>query len=79
MTQEKTLVLEFWDEDSNVKSLKIKNPKEDLTIEFVTEVMNTIIEKDALMTNAGKHFTDISNCYYRTIIVDNLGSAEAGE
>ena len=79
MTQEKTLVLEFLDEDNNTKSLKIKNPKEDLSHEFVTEVMNTIIEKDALMTNASRHFTDIANCYYRTIITDELDFETDGE
>ena len=76
---ETTLVLEFLDEDNKTKSLQIKNPKPDLSKEFVTEAMNDIIEADALMTSAGRHLTDISNCYYRTVTIDELDFAEAGE
>ena len=79
MSEEKTLVLEFLDEDNNTKSLVIKNPKDDLTKEAVTAAMNTIIEEDALLTNAARHLTDIKNCYYRTVTIDELPFAEVGE
>lgn len=79
MSETKTLVLEFVDEDNNTKSVVIKNPKDDLTKEAVTEAMNTIIEEDALLTNAGRHLADIKNCYYRTVIIDEIPFAEDGE
>ena len=79
MTQETTLILEFLDEDNNVKKLRIPNPKEDLSKETVTEVMNIVIDKDALLTNAGRHYTSINNCYYRTVIIDELEFASEGE
>ena len=79
MSEEKTLVLEFLDEDNNTKTLVIKNPKDDLTKEAVTAAMETIIEEDALLTNAGRHLQVINNCYYRTVTIDELPFAEAGE
>ena len=79
MSEEKTLVLEFLDEDNNTKSLVIKNPKDDLTHEAVTAAMNTIIEEDALLTNAARHLTDIANCYYRTVTIDELPFESDGE
>lgn len=79
MSETKTLVLEFVDEDNNTKSVVIKNPKDDLTKEAVTEAMNTIIEEDALLTNAARHLTDIKNCYYRTVTIDELPFADVGE
>ena len=79
MSEEKTLVLEFLDEDNNTKSLVIKNPKDDLTKEAVIAAMNTIIEEDALLTNASRHLVDINNCYYRTVIIDEIPFAEDGE
>ena len=79
MSEEKTLVLEFLDEDNNTKSLVIKNPKDDLTKEAVTAAMETIIEEDALLTNAARHLTDIKNCYYRTITIDELPFESDGE
>ena len=79
MSETKTLVLEFVDEDNNTKSLVIKNPKDDLTKEAVTAAMNTIIEEDALLTNAGRHLADIKNCYYRTVIIDEIPFASDGE
>ena len=79
MTQEKTLVLEFLDEDNNTKSVVIKNPKDDLTQEAVTAAMNTIIEEDVLLTNASRHLVDINNCYYRTVTIDEIPFAEDGE
>ena len=53
METEKTLVLEFWDEDNRTKSLVIKNPKEDLTKEDVEAAMRTIIDENVLLTNSG--------------------------
>ena len=79
MSEEKTLVLEFLDEDNNTKSLVIKNPKDDLTKEAVTAAMETIIEEDALLTNASRHLTDIANCYYRTVTIDELPFESDGE
>ena len=79
MTQETTLILEFLDEDNNVKKLRIPNPKDDLSKETVTEVMNIVIDKDALLTNAGRHYRSINNCYYRTVIIDELEFESAGE
>ena len=79
MTQETTLVLEFLDEDGTTKTVTIKNPKEDLTREAVNAVMQTIIDEDALLTNAGKHLSDINNCYYRTVTTDELEFASQGE
>ena len=79
MNEGKTLVLEFLDEDNNIKTIVIKNPKDDLSKEAVTAAMETIIEEDALLTNAGRHLQDINNCYYRTVTIDELPFAEAGE
>ena len=79
MSEDKTLVLEFLDEDNNIKTIVIKNPKDDLTKEAVMAAMNTIIEEDALLTNAGRHLTDINNCYYRTVTIDELPFESEGE
>ena len=79
MSEDKTLVLEFLDEDNNIKTIVIKNPKDDLTKEAVMAAMNTIIEEDALLTNAGRHLTDINNCYYRTVTIDELPFETEGE
>ena len=79
MQEEKTLVLEFLDEDNNTKSIVIKNPKDDLTKEVVTAAMTTVIDEDVLLTNAGRHMADIKNCYYRTVTIDELPFADVGE
>ena len=79
MSEEKTLVLEFLDEDNNTKTIVIKNPKDDLTKEAVMAAMNTIIEEDALLTNAARHLTDIKNCFYRTVTIDELPFESEGE
>lgn len=79
MSEEKTLVLEFLDEENNIKTLVIKNPKDDLSKEAVTAAMETIIEEDALLTNAGRHLQDINNCYYRTVTIDELPFETEGE
>ena len=79
MSETKTLVLEFVDEDNNTKSVVIKNPKDDLTHETVTAAMETIIAEDALLTNAGRHLVAINNCYYRTVTIDELPFETEGE
>ena len=79
METEKTLVLEFWDEDNGTKSLIIKNPKDDLTKEQVVAAMQTVIDADVLLTNASKHLVDIANCYYRTITKESLTTTQVSE
>ena len=79
MSEDKTLVLEFLDEDNNIKTIVIKNPKDDLTKEAVMAAMNTIIDEDVLLTNAGRHLQDINNCYYRTVTIDELPFESDGE
>ena len=79
MESEKTLVLEFWDEDNKTKSLIIKNPKDDLTKEQVVEAMQTIIDADVLLTSASKHLVDVANCYYRTVTKEVLVSDQPVE
>ena len=79
MNEGKTLVLEFLDEDNNIKTIVIKNPKDDLTKEAVMAAMNIVIDEDVLLTNASRHLQDINNCYYRTVTIDELPFENDGE
>ena len=68
----KYLVLEFLDSANKNVVISIKNPKDDLALEDVTDVMETIIDNDAILTTAGLHLTAVNKCYYKTITITNL-------
>lgn len=76
MSSTTTLVMVFKDEDGNDCSLTVLNPADDLSLEEVTAVMETIIDNDAILTSAGKHLDTVSNCYYRTVTNTPLTSQE---
>ena len=79
MVEKKTLVLEFLTEDSETYSIIVNPPKDDLSKETVSEVMNTIVESDVFLTRAGRHLTDVKNAYYKTITIEELEFASPGE
>lgn len=68
----KYLVLEFLDSANKNVVISIKNPKDDLVLEDVMDVMETVIENDAILTTAGLHLSAASKCYYKTITITNL-------
>ena len=79
MQETVTLVLVFLDEDNNEKSIVIKDPKMDLSMEEVQTAMNSIIDNDAILTSAGRHLSVISNCYYTTVTITVPEFASEGE
>ena len=78
MDQQKWLYFEFFDSDNNIRSIAIKNPAEDVSLEAATAVANVIIEKDVLRTVTGASYVSVSNIYYKTITKVPL-VAEAAE
>ncbi|MDO4935640.1 MAG: DUF2922 domain-containing protein [Phascolarctobacterium sp.] len=64
-----TLVLVFLDSENNEKSITIKDPKMDLSLEEVTDAMQEIIDSDAILTAAGNHLQTVSQCYYKTVTI----------
>ena len=64
-----TLVLVFLDTDSNEKSIVIKDPKEEMSLEEINTAMEAIINNDAILTAAGKHLASVSKCYYKTVTI----------
>lgn len=79
MQETVTLVLVFLDEDNNEKSIVIKDPKMDLTMEEVQAAMNNVIDNDAILTPAGRHLSVINNCYYKTVTITVPEFATEGE
>lgn len=79
MQETVTLVLVFLDEDNNEKSIVIKDPKMDLTMEEVQAAMTNVIDNDAILTPAGRHLSVISNCYYKTVTITVPEFATEGE
>lgn len=78
MEGSETLVLVFLDEDYNEKSIVVKDPNMDLSLEKVTAAMEDIIDNDTVLTSAGKHLVDISNCYYKIVTI-KFPEPEEGE
>ena len=78
MDEQKWLYFEFLDSDNNIRSIAIKNPAEDVSLEAATAVANVIIEKDVLRTVTGASYVSVSNIYYKTITKVPL-VAEAAE
>lgn len=79
MQETVTLVLVFLDEDNNEKSIVIKDPKMDLTMEEVQAAMTNVIDNDAILTPASRHLSEISNCYYKTVTITVPEFATEGE
>ena len=71
------LYLEFLDSDNNVRSVVVKNPKEEITLEEAHAAMQVLIDNDVIRTVTGASFASISNCYYRTVTKTPLVSEEA--
>lgn len=76
---DKVLMLQFLDEDNKEHTITINNPKEDLTKAQITTAMQTIIDKDAMRTKAGKRYAEISNAYYRTVTIEYPTDPGGGE
>ena len=76
MLNYKNLIIVFKTEDDNEYKLTISDVKNNLTLEDVTPVMQTIIDNNCLLTNDGKHLESVANCYYRTVIEEPLATAE---
>lgn len=79
MGNSETLVLVFLDENNDEKSIVVKDPKQNLSLEEVTAAMQEIIDGDAILTASGGHLAEISNCYYRTVTITIPVPAAAGE
>lgn len=79
MTEIKTLMMEFLDEDGNVYTIKVTPPKDDLSKETVSAVMSTILDTDVFLSSAGRHLTEINNAYYKTVTVEPLTFESEGE
>lgn len=78
MEESKTLILEFLDEDDKKASIVVKDPADDLKLSEVSDVMDVLIENDAILTASGKHLDSSSSCYYKTITLTPL-TDEAGK
>ncbi len=79
MGNSETLVLVFLDENNDEKSIVIKDPKQDLSLEQVTAAMQQVIDCDAILTASGGRLAEISNCYYRTVTITIPVPATEGE
>ena len=75
----KKLYMEFLDEDSQVYTLILSNPRSDLTLAEVTDVMEGIISDGVLVTPKGKTLDSVSNCYYRVVSKIALTNPGGGE
>lgn len=67
METTKTLVLVFRDENNTEKSLSIREPKENLGLEEVMDVMADIIDAETFMTSSGNLLATAVKAYYRTV------------
>lgn len=77
MVNQKNLVLVFTTEDDENYKITISDVKDNLMLEDVTDVMQTIIDNNCLLTNEGKELETVANCYYRTVIEEPLSSADS--
>lgn len=64
-----SLILVFLDDNNDEKSIAIKDPKMDMSLEEVTAAMEAIIDSDAILTASGNHLASVSQCYYKTITI----------
>lgn len=76
MVNTKNLVLVFKTEDDEDYKITISDVKDNLMQEDVVQVMETIIDNNCLLTNDGKQFESIGNCYYRTVTEVPLETAD---
>ena len=79
MSSTKMLVLEFLTDDSDTYSITVNPPKDDLTMEEVSDVMDTIIEKDVFLTSSAKHLSTAKGAHYKTTTIEELPFASEGE
>lgn len=65
-----TLVLVFRDSNGVEKSIIIKKPKLNLTLETITAVMELIVTKAVLLTATGSGYAEVVNAYYKTVTIN---------
>lgn len=72
-----TLILVFRDSDGVEKSIIIKKPKLNLTLETITSVMELIVAKAVLLTATGSSYAEVVNAYYKTVTINYPGSGQS--
>jgi len=77
----KSLYMSFVTDAANgaTHTVKVANPKLDLTAETVYASMNAIIDADVFRTSAGDKLTDVNSAYYKETVVTVLQPSGDGE
>ena len=72
----RTLVLKFNTDGDKTHTINVAFPKEDLSLETVTEQMEKIIDSNAVLTSKGEGLTSVNSAYYKIVTIEPLEPAE---
>lgn len=73
----KVLVMEFLDSDNGTRSIVVKDPKDDITLEEGNAVAEAIVENDVFRTATGASYASVQNLYYKEVTYTPLTAENA--